>query len=200
MVFEKGFDNSLWFLIVANKRYRNIILDFIRSIPSQLIDQIRDAILNYKTLDYNKLASKNNFNLYNGVIIREDELYSFNIDKSGLLKLSKDLKICDCYENILELSLFATNSIDNLDYFEGEFIGDISYKYNGNTYNEAEYMLIKMPLGYLIFGTHDNSLMLKYSGKFISLKNVPDNLNMNEFEKFNKSKVFYKKDNKKHLI
>ena len=48
MIIDKGYDISLWCILSADKKNRTQIIEFIKSIPQELLIKIRDGILQFK--------------------------------------------------------------------------------------------------------------------------------------------------------
>ena len=71
MIFNKEFDKPLWLILNGDNRNKELILDFIDSIPAPLYQQLLDAFLVYKEqmeLD----------NIY--ILDREDITGDFSVD------------------------------------------------------------------------------------------------------------------------
>ncbi len=56
MVFNNGFDNSLWLILSSDKKYRVDIAEFIYNLPKEVYDsickQLKDYNYNGKNEDY----------------------------------------------------------------------------------------------------------------------------------------------------
>ena len=68
MIFDRGYDASLWYIVKADRKNRKEISDFIKEIPEELLENIRIAInkpkngkfhLDGETSDFYRCVSKN---------------------------------------------------------------------------------------------------------------------------------------------
>jgi len=134
MIFNSEFDKSLWLMIKGDIRNRKKIVDFIKSIPDELILSIRDSLV-----EYDKYKKENegisyddreyicfNKQIYNKV----GELYSFNIDiRKDMLSITKSIYVMGAYYKNFSIEL--VNMDRNIDLSKIIEIGRICCSVNG---------------------------------------------------------------------
>lgn len=201
MIIDKGYDVALWCILSADKKNRPKIVEFIKSIPQELLTKINDGILQLKK--HEQSESNEEFDLYDSVDVDEDTCFSFQLTDDGTLRLSKDVRDKnDCnlpYNSVFEIILLDCLCCLDKEYFENfdeEWLGtvesDIKTTKNLITCNEREYNLIKTPIGHLVTYNRENALIVKAFGRFINLNKMPDDLNISDLDKFNKQKSLKK--------
>lgn len=90
MIIDKGYDIALWCILSADKKNRLKIIEFIKSIPQELLTKINDGILQLKK--HEQSESDEEFDLYDSVDVDEDTCFSFQLTYDGTLRLSKDVR------------------------------------------------------------------------------------------------------------
>ena len=201
MIFDKGYDISLWSILSADKKNRTEIIEFIKSIPQELLIKIRDGILQFKIHEQSK--SDEEFDLYDSVDVDEETCFSFQLTGDGALTLSKDVtdkNDCDLpYNPVFELVLEDCSCCLDKEYFEnfddellGTVLSDIKTTKNLMTCDEREYHLIKTPVGYLVAYNREDALIFKVFGKFINLSKMQNDLNVGDLDKIDKQKSLKK--------
>lgn len=202
MIFDKGYDFSLWCILSTDKKNRTKIIEFIKSIPQEFLNKIRDGILQYRIYEQNN--SNEEFDLYDSVSVDKETCFSFQLTDVGTLRLSKEiidkndseLPYNPVFEIVLEDCLGCLDK-EHFDNFDEEYLGaiesDIKTTKNSITCNESEYNLIKTPFGYIVTHNDENKFIFKVSSKFINLNKMPNDLNMAVLEKIDKQKSLKKK-------
>ena len=134
MIFNSEFDRALWLMVKGDIKNRRKIIDFIKSIPSELILSIRNSLLEY---DKYKIENEGishedreyrcfNKQIYNSI----GELYSFNIDiRSDILSITKSIYIMGAYYKSFSLEL--VNMDRSIELSKVIEIGNISYSVEG---------------------------------------------------------------------
>ena len=131
MIFNNEFDKSLWFMIKGDIKNRKKIVDFIKSIPYNLILDIRENLIEYDKykmdnigIDYdNRVYRSFNKQIYSSI----GELYSFSIDvRNDILSITKSIYIMGAYYKNFSIELC---NIDNLSKLNS--IGKLCYPVDG---------------------------------------------------------------------
>lgn len=200
MIIHKGYDVALWCILSADKKNRPKIVEFIKSIPQELLTKINDGILQLKKHEQNE--SDKGFDLYDSVDVDEDTCFSFQLTDDGTLRLSKNVRDKNDwnlpYDSVFEIVLLDCLCCLDKEYFQNfdeEWLGTIETDTEVKSFftcNEREYYLIKTPVGHLVAYNRENALIVKAFGRFINLNKMPDDLNMSDLDKFNKQKLLKK--------
>lgn len=167
MIFDKNYDDVLWLLIEGDRNNRDIIINFIKSIPNELLVKIQNTILEYNSY---KLSKENNdyIGFYGEMYDKNGDLYSFNIDEdSDVLKLSRSTYNYGKYYNNFNLVLSSYNDINQLSDYSKVILGCLSYNYKHVIYDNSvclgdctkiKYDLVKLPFGNILVSSNGDLL------------------------------------------
>lgn len=159
MVFSKDYDKTLWLILYADKNNRYDIANFIRIIPKDLIERIRNVLMNGNISDKIEFSKA----------IRDDD---------GILSLFK-IKI-DKYSLRIQLSIWNNNMESAYDIDLGKidfskvneddltYVGSYYYGKSGAFLGVGPTILNADGFGYEMYVNEDNNLMIQVSGsKFL---------------------------------
>jgi hypothetical protein len=196
MIFDKDYDASLWFILKSDAKNRKEIVEFIKEIPEELLEKIKESINKAKKeefdfqdefLDYYSCQSKNDPHIS----------FYFQLDEDNALTLIKSHTDENTKEDLFELVLFPINKdfVKMLDFFEGEWLGTITNNIKTNRIDEKvgliecdenEYNIYNTPIGNFI--SYSRRI---FDGKYafsiykpVSLRRVPEDIE--------KTKIFRK--------
>ena len=193
MIFDRNYDNILWLLIDGDKNNRDIIINFIKSIPSELLIKIQEAILEYNNYKLDK-ENKDYVGFNGDMYDKNGNLYSFNIDDdSDVLRLSRSTYNYGKYYNDFDLVLSSYNDIDQLSGYSKVILGYLSYNYKHVIYDNSvclgdcttiNYDLVKLPFGSIVVSFNEDLLFKRRIGvvdtdnlnKDYTIDNVRDEL------------------------
>lgn len=131
MVFNSGFDNSLWLILASDKKYRYDIADFIYNIPDDLYKKICYQLELYRSgkdmrdNEYVKVFRDKDWNNY---------FYTVNIDSHEIkINLKNWNSTGDRLEKNIVLSIYAISLEDliNIDLDNSLYIGNYHYNSSG---------------------------------------------------------------------
>ena len=134
MIFNSEFDKSLWLLIKGDIKNRKKIVEFIESIPSELILSIRDSLIEYDKYKMDNIGIDFNNREYkcfnNQMYTNYGELFSFNIDsKKDILSITKSIYIMGAYYRNFSIEL--KNLTDDKGKSRIGNIGNVYYSIDG---------------------------------------------------------------------
>lgn len=161
MIFSNNYDRSLWLIVSGNKK--DIILDFINNIPSELIAEIQKSLQLYQLyLHKNKgipARSRERIDLNGKFQTTGDMLYWYKIDSlTGALRMGESISFEEEIYDKFQMTLYPLKKeyykrLENLDEC---LLGDISYNFF-NMYiaedstmiysDTTDFNLIKLPFG-----------------------------------------------------
>lgn len=187
MLFNRGFDLSLYLIMISDKKNKELIVSLIKMIPEEFYVYLRNEISKLE-MNYNcrcSFQSKNYFlsdgfmyTINSGINSSKLELVLYRRDFNGNIEEKYDLSLLYFDDNSV---LERTN-----DSFEfGEFSYDL-IEYSIDKYN-CKRKIVKN--SYIVKKNRFNKLYI-YSkndifkfGNLIDLNNIPSNLNLVEFNK-----------------
>lgn len=159
MVFSKDYDKTLWLILYADKNNRYDIANFIRIIPKDLIERIRNVLMNGNISDKIEFSKA----------IRDDDgvlsLFKIKIDKYSLrIQLSIwDNNMESAYDIDLGKIDFSKVNEDDLTY-----VGSYYYGKSGAFLGVGPTILNADGFGYEMYIDEDDNLMIQVSGsKFL---------------------------------
>ena len=129
MVFNTGFDNTIWMILSSDKKYRKEISEFIYNLPKDLYNRICEYLKEHAD---NRENDGDEFRTINKLIRDEDGLNNYYYIEMCPYKIKINLKRWDSANDKLnediKLSLyyFNVNELDEIEDFV--CIGDYSYK------------------------------------------------------------------------
>ena len=179
MIFNKEFDKPLWLILNGDNINKELILDFIDSIPASLYQQLLDAFLVYKEqmeLD----------DIY--ILDREDITGDFSVDNMkyyfiidmifNCLIVGRESLYNGEYVKDFELCLFSDSLYNRLEVINNQYLGSIDGFVTGNKIN---YELINTFFGTMIV-KKENNCLVKY-------KRINTDLFLNDIGIVNKTKL-----------
>lgn len=185
MIFDKEFDKSLWMILSADKKNRNKIVEFIRSIPERLQEEIKKSISIYREYEMDDDSVCLDDSLLNGNYETQDRiLYWYEYDDDfGSLELGYSVYNGERYEEAFELTLEPCGN--KIEYFEDEYIGNLEYDITQSGYittcSEIEYNMIKTPFGtFVVSMLDDRNNKEKLGISRVNLRNMPDEMFMTD--------------------
>lgn len=191
MIFDKDlYDRSLWLMLKTDKKNREKIIKFVRSIPRELREQIKKSIYIYKEKikDNDELFDVDDDRLSGNIENSRHVLYWYNISSlDGSLSLGYSFLNEDKYYDAFEMKLIPYDDLYQLKYFDDEWIGTIDYDITTTesmtTCNEKEYNIVRTPLGdFVIAMLEDRSDRNKYEISRINLKKMPEEMFLKDFD------------------
>ena len=139
MLFGKVYDEVLMMILKVDRSSRNEIVEFIKSIPADLIKQIQKDATQfnpYTQLDHDK-------DLFGEAFGEDGKCYSYNMTLEEL-ELSVSDERLSTYDNFC-LGLNNIFQYGGLEYFDEGFLGHLE-----SDEKEVEYNIYRTPVGYLI--------------------------------------------------
>ena len=162
MIFNNEFDKSLWLMMKSDIKNRKKIVDFIKSIPYELILSIRDNLIEYDKykidnmgIDFNNREYKCfNKQIYSSV----GELYSFNIDvRRDTLSITKSIYVMGAYYKNFSIELMNINK--NLNLSKINDIGVMCYSTDGvGNLKKVNYGFMDMGLFNVLLSSVNNDI------------------------------------------
>lgn len=184
MIFDEKFDQSLWCIIKGDKKNRKQIVKFIKELPVEFIEMVREGIEKYRQIEdpYNSEED-----IYNDYMVGDKVSYFFEIKRSGMenyLRLKKDILNGKFYDPIimLELTDGGVKDISEWDNYDELDLGvsttDIKYIFGLMKCNESQYSIVKTPIGNVVKYTHEylGGLVTLPFGRFVNIKNMPNDI------------------------
>ena len=178
MIFNSEFDRTLWLMIKGDINNRKRILDFIKSIPYELILDIRDYLI-----EYDKYKKENegifydnreyrtfNKQLYSSV----GELYSFNIDvRKDILSITKSIYVMGVYYKNISIELVNINKDFNL--LKVNNIGVMCYPIDGfGKFKKINYGVMDIGLTDILLCSVNNDIY-----RFCGFVNLDKDISLN---------------------
>lgn len=92
MIFNSCCENILWLILSGDEKNRNLIYEFINSIPIELMEKINDGLNRFNEYEYNKVSVlERESDLLVGLFISGAFSYLFNIDMVlGILEIERN--------------------------------------------------------------------------------------------------------------
>lgn len=182
-MFNVNYDKTLGLMLAGSKNKRDRIIEFLKEIPLELLNQICESLRNHYP------GSKDGFS---GEIITKGEIiYYYNMEGcSSFLHIGKGIYYMDERMCSFELILhpFDYGCYSNLKNDDDMILGSILYDFvhtmdkEGRTisFDLNNFTLIKLPLGNVIMAReYSDGVRRRYS--VVNIKNVPDVLDINKF-------------------
>jgi len=138
MVFNEGFDNTIWMILSSDKKYREEIAKFIYNLPKEIYDSICEYLKEYSyDREYNDYEFRNIKKLIrdndgiNNFYCLEICPYKIKINlkrwDSANDKLNEDIQLLIYYCNMNELNdMDYSVCIGNYDYNSSKFLNPFS--------------------------------------------------------------------------
>lgn len=181
MIISEIYDKSLWLVTHGDKKNRNVIIDFINSIPDSLYDKIRDSVvlinkyrcgdISCKDMDYNKL--------HDSVVTPDDLMYWYYIDPYNY-GVTLGYAICNDYDDMFALTLypFYEEDIRNSKKKYTDIIG--SFKNMEYCDDESNYYIVKDIIHGLMFYSLSKD-RVRYRNVYLT--KMPENLEFSDLKK-----------------
>ena len=92
MIFNSCCEKVLWLILSGDEKNRNLIYEFINSIPIELMEKINDGLNRFNEYEYNKVSVlEREPDLLVGLFISGAFSYLFNIDMVlGILTIERN--------------------------------------------------------------------------------------------------------------
>ena len=172
-MFSEEFDRSLWLMLGSDKNNREDIVNFIRSVPNELYQQIYIQLDKYEKYEESNIdiLDREDICLYGNCNGKYDLRYYFVVDMiQNSLTIGVGNNIDMNFIKSYEITLYAKSRYNSVDLFSSQILGNII---NHTDDVKTEYELIDGLLGKMVVYSNNGSLK-KY--KKVS-KNV-DNLQL----------------------
>ena len=153
MIFEKDYDTTLYYLMKADKKNRNELIDLINNLPKELIESIKISLQKLENKEF--LYDKESSNIFQKNSKTNNHIFFYyQIDEDKALTISKEYNDGKTCKTIFKIIFFPINHEyikECMNNFEDEWLGTItSNKDNYIEENEREYNLYKTPIGNFI--------------------------------------------------
>ncbi len=186
MIFDNDYDNSLWYIVKADKKNRKELVDFLKEIPEELFDIIRKAI---KEINGGYLEDTNDPISFRYKCKNSDFYYDCNIDSFDMgINIEKGIDDGKMGKPLFYMILYPTNleQLKEIEIGDEMWIGSISNVANceylaDNMQQtdeiETEYNIRHLPIGYFVSCAKYSDKREYMYYKPISLKKIPNDLN-----------------------
>lgn len=168
MILGNSYDKALCLIIKNNRRNKEEIVDFFKLIPYKFVLDMQDNLNEYEKYKSSDDFMNNNFRYFNSCIYTSyGYLYSYDIDvNTDILSISRSVYQYGAYYKDFEIKLAK---IDNINNYEMDNIGSISYGFNNNVDIEKnigisklkkyDYAIFKVPFKNMLFVFENNMLI-----------------------------------------
>ena len=202
MIFDVGYDQSLWCILKGNKKKRRKIIEFINELPEEFINMVKEGIKKYKLLNNEGVFEKildddfdleidERSNVRGDFKTSDGVLYFYDIDEEGILYLSKDVLNGKSYETVIEVKL-SPEGVKEFSEFENYEGLELGYAVTKITYisdtliksNDSEYGLVKTPIGPILTVSHSlfGGRYIVDLGRRINLNDIPEDITKEKLE------------------
>ena len=185
MILDNNFDKILGLILRGDKKNRNKIIDFFKSMPNEFILMMRNSLEeynNYKIENKDIPLIDREYKCFDKQVYDSiGDLYSFSIDtKEDIISIRKSICINGGYHSnfIIELinidkdmSLFDVNNIGNISYCLNDNLANRGYTYLGKIKN-VSYGLMNVSFGSILLSSINND-GLRICG-FVDMENEID--------------------------
>lgn len=156
MIFGKEYDLSLWYMLKVNNIYKKEVINFVKELPQEFLDNIRVTYIN--GIDHNSGVGDDQNPFYNVQSDKDPNVYYKFYIMCGELFMIKYHTIDGVITRTFSLCLFPVNLelLQKLPNISGISLGDVGKgNYPAMNYVEVEYYLKKTRLGNMIIHTYD---------------------------------------------
>lgn len=194
MIFDDGFDRTLWLLLEKDIDNRTRIVDFIRSIPRELLINIQNSLIKYNNMTDKK-------EIYGDDYTRKNYIYYFNIS-DGVLHLGRCAYRYGLYYTDFELRLRSFKDIKEIEMFNDGFVGEMSYDFkqvsSGNMFvlgdsKDVVYRIMRYPFCDVLRVSNNSEI---FGTKYRNV-NLDERVNDYNLEDIRTDKLFVKKRSRK---
>lgn len=178
MIFNSEFDKSLWLMIKGDIKNRKKIVDFVKSIPYELILDIRDNLVEYDKYKMDNIGidyDDREYRCFNKQIYSSvGELYSYNIDvRRDILSITKSIYVMGAYYKNFSIDLININKDLNLK--KTIDIGNVCYPVNGvGNFKVISYGIRDIGLTNILVSSVNNDIY-----RFSGFVNVDKDISLN---------------------
>lgn len=137
MLFSKNYDESLLLVLKSDRKNRDGLIEFLKSIPQESYTKIQKDI---KEMSDNHSLALDNI-ITDLIVSNNNETYTYNVFKDGIQIIKKGQKGEEQFE--FTLCDFHFESIFHL--FDDKWLGDVT-----QNKNETDYRIVKTPFGYFL--------------------------------------------------
>lgn len=198
MIIDKDYDRILYLMMEVDNDNKMRMLDFIKSIPSELYVEIHKSMEEYR---FKKNEGDVDFFLddWSGTFLTEDgKYYYYSLDSYGLL-LGLDIN----YETIIRIFIKTKVISDRLLSLFEEGYGKLSYNYKKlenfgrNSFNnywcdKVKYKLYRIPFGLIVVSLCEDKISFVKSLDFINRVAIPNDIVISDLEDNKLKKVLSK--------
>ena len=173
-MFSNEFDRTLGLMLISDKNNRNDILNFVRSIPDELYEQICIQLDKFKNYEESNVGffDREDVCLCGSSYGRFNLKYLFIVDMiQNSLTISTGFERNDSFIKSFEMTLYAKSRYNSIELFDNQLLG-VVINYTDDT--KTEYKLIDTVIGKMVVCSNNN-IFKKY--KLIS-KNI-ENIELN---------------------
>ena len=185
MIFNEGYDKTLWLMLAGDKENRNKLVYFIRTMPEQIYNDI------LKMINYGAISNKHYIYPVVNEMLMEDGFeyfYRYGIVSDRLeLYVSRcnlDLNLVETFT--LDLNVFDFEELMSVDFMDAIKIGSFSWTVDRLDYDmdsvvssrnglSREYRLYKEMFNNIIVGNGDLRTRVNYLSK------CPDDMHLDDF-------------------
>lgn len=194
MVFDRCYDETLWLMLRKDSDKRNLIAEFIKSVPEELCSQIRASIVYYQNnlSNNNSFSEEDEYRLSGEIRISGDMLYWYMINpQTGALNLGEAIDDGEEQYDMFQMTLYPlkTKCIMEMENLDDCLLGDIAYDYVEEYACEqlcvidcesTEFHLIKLPFGKMLINSCEYFPYVKNRYGLVNIEKIPCNYNVSD--------------------
>ena len=184
-MFSEEFDRSLWLMLISDKNNREDIINFIRSVPKELYEQMSIQLEKYKNYEECNvdILDREDICLYGSCNGKYDLKYLFVVDMiQNSLTISVGSNMDMNFIKSYEITLYAKSRYNSVDLFSSQLLGNVVNHTDGV---RTEYELIDGLLGRMVVYSNNGGLK-----KYKKVSRNEDNLQLdNLFNNHSVSRV-----------
>lgn len=187
MVFNEGFDNTIWMILSSDKKYREEIAKFIYNLPKEIYDSICEYLKDYS---YDREYNDYEFRNIKKLIRDNDGINNFYCLEICPYKIKINLKRWDSANDKLnediQLLIYYCNMNELNDMEYPVCLGN--YSYNGSRFLNpfSSFLIVNSDdMEYEIYDNNDIEVMISVVGsyefdKIINLNNMHQELELSD--------------------
>ena len=190
MIIDKEYDKFLWIILKVDKKNRQRIIEFIKSVPKPIFDGLEKSIEMYRKYEQDDMIFLDEMNLTGLYETHNRLLYWYEIEKDfGTLEIGYSVFTGKKYEDAFSLSLELDSilSEDNYEECIGSIRYDISEEGNTTICNEVEYNLIDGRIVVSSLDGRNDKHRIRLN--FINLDNIPEEIFITDYTNNKKKKL-----------
>ena len=187
MIIDESYDKSLWIVTHSDKKNRDMIVDFINSIPDSLYTRIQasaDMVSRCKreNISYSDRPEKE---LHGSVITKDKIMYWYLIDPYNFgMTLGYSIFDGKDYDDMFEMTLYPYSQPE-IDYYERSLMARVCDVSNGGysfAKDEVKYVMTKSKFGFIVCLLSSNKPLYKR----VNLAKVPQDIEFSDLRKTNR--------------